>query len=310
MRCRTLLILILLTAPLLQACSSNPATGRRQLSLLSRDQEIALGTEAMPQLITEYGGRHSSNAMQEYVTEIGAAMARHTEAENPTLPWEFTLLDSDIINAFALPGGKVFISRGLMSRFTDEAQLAAVLGHEIGHVTAKHGDERISSAMVLQGISDVAGAIAGQSSSGYAEVIPLIISGTGQGYLLKFSRDQESEADALGVRYMTRAGYDPTGMLDLIQILIDASGGSSQPEILSTHPNPERRHRDVQRLIEKEYADLVNNPQYQRHQNRFRQRAQPILGAAAESGSGERVRLGVLPPAHEWCGVCNGAAQE
>jgi predicted Zn-dependent protease len=122
-----------------------PRDGERQFIALSRSQEIAMGTEAQPQLTEQYGGEVADQIATGYVTEVGQAMAALTEGDYPSLPWEFTLLDSDVINAFALPGGKVFLSRGLAARMRDEAQMAGVIGHEIGHVTARHINDRVVS---------------------------------------------------------------------------------------------------------------------------------------------------------------------
>lgn len=307
MKTRLVIVFTLATAALslLQGCQTNEATGRRQFALLSREEEIQLGTQAMPQLVQEYGGESKSSALRQYVSEIGMTLARETEGDNPDLPWEFTVLESDVINAFALPGGKVFVSRGLMDYFQNEAQLAAVLGHEVGHVTAQHTDERVSHAMVVGGIAEVAGTIAGQSQSAYAQIIPLVVGTGGQGYLLKFGRDQESEADALGVKYMVRAGYSPKGMQQLLEVLIDASGGSSSPEILSTHPNPARRLSEITDLINREYADTLSNPTYRLREDRWEQQAAPHLKRVSGMGTGaDAVRLGILPPAGLWCSHC------
>jgi predicted Zn-dependent protease len=118
-------------------CRYNPATGRSQLLLMSSEDAIALGTESKPALILEYGGEVESAQLRSYVSLVGHSLASLTEADYPQLPWEFTVLDSDVINAFALPGGKVFASRGLLARLDSEAQMAGVLGHEVGHVTAQ-----------------------------------------------------------------------------------------------------------------------------------------------------------------------------
>src|ERR1043165_4828434 len=133
-----------LTAALLSAsligCTKNAATGKSILTLgMSRDQEVSLGTQAMPDVIKEYNGKVENPRLQQYVNDIGKKLAKETESSHPTLPWEFTLLNTAVVNAFALPGGKVFFTRGHAEKLTTEAQMAGVLGHEIGHVTAQHG---------------------------------------------------------------------------------------------------------------------------------------------------------------------------
>lgn len=266
-------------------CSTNEATGRFQFNTMSTSQEISLGTEAMPALTKEYGGVVSDAVLRDYVTGIGLKLARFTEGANPELPWEFTLLDSEVINAFALPGGKVFMTRGLMSQMTNEAQLAGVLGHEIAHVTAQHTDDRIGQAMVISGIAMAAGVATKDSESAWAKVVPLVVGTGGQGYLLKFGRGQESESDKLGMRYMRRAGYDPAGQMQVMQILQNfakEAGGDAPPEWLSTHPYPETRIKRIKHLLATDFKRTQNNPQYGFFEARFQQTARARLDALAK----------------------------
>lgn len=253
-------------------CQVNPATGRTQLRLIPAAEVSKLGIEAKPQLIEEYGGEVPERQLREYVTEVGNRLARHVETEFQDVEWSFIVLDSDVINAFALPGGNVFISRGLLARFDNEAQLAGVLGHEIGHVTGQHVDERISQAVSAELGLSVLGAMTDSQ---------LLLMGaqlaTG-GYQLRFGRGQEIEADELGMRYMTLAGYDPHGMLEVMQVLQAATaGGSQQPEFLSTHPHPETRISTITRLLNREYAYTQDNPEYRKHESRFQRRAASYL---------------------------------
>lgn len=247
-RCRRSLRAILAAACCLliamsAGCSTNPATGKRQLNLLSRSEEIAIGEESMPQLIDTYGGEVPLAGPRAYVREIGHQLARQTEGENPSLPWEFTLLNSDVINAFALPGGKVFITRELVERMDSEAQLAAVLGHEVGHVTARHANEQITNQLIVSGIIVGASVAATQGESDLVKYgVPALVAGGSGLFILKFGRDDELESDRLGMRYLAAAGYDPAAMLDVMRILDEASqGGDRGPEWLSTHPLPRTR---------------------------------------------------------------------
>ncbi len=271
-------------------CTTNPATGRSQFDIISTDEEIAMGAQAAPEMVKEYGGEVKSTELKNYVKSIGARLASLTEADYPDLPWEFFVLDSEVINAFAIPGGKVFVSEGLLMYMTNEAQLAAVLGHEIGHVVAQHVDERLSQTMIAQIGLEVLG---GMSD---AQVVNAGAGLLAQGTLLKFNRDQESESDRLGVKYMVAAGYDPRGMVDLIQILIDSSQGGAPPEILSTHPDPVGRRAAVLDLIEEEYRFAVNNPDYGVNQQQWQQSAARHLptpgqaGASGASAAGEQRR--------------------
>ncbi|MEL7474491.1 MAG: M48 family metallopeptidase [Planctomycetota bacterium] len=324
---KALAALALLASPGLIGCTTNEATGRNQLLAFSRDEEVAIGTEAQPQLVAEYGGEVPDASLRSYVTNIGLDMAQYTEADYASLPWEFTLLDSDVINAFALPGGKVFMSRGLAEKMTNEAQLASVIGHEIGHVTARHTSERVGKAMGLQVLASIAGAAAGYSSSAIvADIVPQIVGAGGQGYLLKFGREQELESDRLGMRYMVRAGYDPKGLEQTMFILKEAAEGARQPEFLSTHPHPESRIEQAQKLIATAYAETQNNPDYKLHEGRYRDRflaRVAMLPPARHQGlDPNRVPIAALALSHDpshhdvdwhdpisWCGVCRANDQ-
>ncbi|NOG54653.1 MAG: M48 family metalloprotease [Planctomycetes bacterium] len=297
-------------------CTTNPATGRSQLNFLKPDQEIALGAEAMPQLVEEYGGVVPDAQLRSYVEQVGMEMMQYTEGDSPDLPWEFTLLDSEVINAFALPGGKVFMSEGLMTMMSNEAQLAGVLGHEIGHVTARHINDRMAQAA---GVS-ILGAIATQvtKDSDYSQLTGVLVGVGGQGYLLKFSRDQELESDRLGMRYMSRAGYDPAGQLQVMQILNEAAQASSSlpPEFLSTHPHPESRIEQVEKLLKTKYASTQNSPEYQMFEERFQRIARPRLDALdrrRDSGQVGSLRAiqdvnAFLAASELWCGTCRAEA--
>ena len=296
---RVLIFSALLTICCMAAgCETNPATGDSQFIAVSSEELTKMGEEAKPEMIKEYGGEVRSPELRRYIEQVGNRLARHVEGEYKNTRWEFITLDSDVINAFALPGGKVFMSRGLLQELKNEAGVAGVLGHEIGHVTGKHIDERISQSMVVEGLASVGGAVAG--SEGLAQIIPTVIGGVGQGYLLKFGRDQESQADELGLKYMTRAGYDPMGMADVMKVLIAASEGNEQWEILSTHPNPKNRLEAIMQQIEKEYAHTQNNPEYRKFDNRFERGALPYLPERRG-----RASLGAVSLHPElWCAHC------
>lgn len=290
-----LVALALTSAATFSGCQANPATGRMQFTPMPAAQVAALGDEAKPQLVHEYGGEHPNAAVRQYVNEVGQSLARHVEPEFADIQWTFTVLDSEIINAFALPGGHVFISRGLLAEFDNEAQLAGVLGHEIGHVTGRHIDERLGQQMAVQGI---VAAVGGLTESQLAVLAAQVATG---GYQLKFGRDQESEADILGVRYMVNAGYDPQGMLQVLEVLQRAAGAGRTPEFLSTHPHPETRIRTVTRLLETDYAHTRNNPQYQLHPQRFQQIA-PQIGSAAGSHPGALAIMAIARGGYTCCG--------
>ena len=269
---RLLVLLLIVSCGAISACKTNPATGRSQLILISADKVSAMGAAAKPELVEQYGGEVESETLRAFVTRVGRRVAAHVEPEYAHIKWEFIVLDSEILNAFALPGGHVFVSRGLLAKFDNEAQVAGVLGHEIGHVTARHVDERLSQVVAAE---FAVGGVGRGTDSQLAVLAARMIS---QGTLLKFNRDQEQEADGLGVKYMTRAKYDPHGMLEVLEVLAEASEGSGKLEILSTHPDPKRRIKTVRGLLAGEYAYTQGDPKYKKQVRRFARDAAPHLG--------------------------------
>lgn len=259
------LVLLLVVA----GCKTNSATGRSQLIGLSIEREIALGAEAQPQFLGQNGGEIPSTEILNYVRGIGAQLASTVEPEYRDLPWEFHVIDSAQINAFALPGGKVFFSRGLMEQMSNEAQLAAVLGHEVGHVTGRHISEKVGqSTAAAVGVAILGGA-ASISDNDYLKVLGVGAQAGSGLYLLKFGRDQESEADALGTRYMAANGWNPVGMLQVMEILGKASKGNQNWEILATHPHPETRFARVEQIIKEDYPNYNDPSAYTFNQDRF-----------------------------------------
>jgi predicted Zn-dependent protease len=268
----TRISLLLLTMFFLTACQVNPSTGRRQLMLFSGDEVAAMGEEAKTSVIQEYGGEVESQALRDYVKRIGADLVEHVEPEYAHLNWEFFTLDTDVANAFALPGGKIFITRGLMENFDNEAQVAGVLGHEIGHVTAKHIDERLSKSVIAEGLLEILRNSTEQE---------LYITGAAlltNGVMLKFSRDDEYEADSQGVKYMTAAGYNPKAMSEVLEVLMGLSAeGGRPPEFLSTHPYPESRVEAIAKLIGEKYEPQAFEGDRNMYPGRFQREAMPHL---------------------------------
>ncbi|MBX3323835.1 MAG: M48 family metallopeptidase [Phycisphaeraceae bacterium] len=296
------------TGLMLAGCSDNPTLGRSQFALLSRAQEIEIGEQAQAQLSEEYGGRVKNEAVQAYLAEVCMSMVAHTEGDWATLPWEFTLLDSPVINAFALPGGKTFMSRGLVEKLSNEAELAFIMGHEIGHVTARHGNTRISQQIGASVLLVGAGVAAQGSDSEVVRAgVPAVI-GAGTGlYLLRYGRNQESESDALGMRYMVRAGYNPLGARGAMQVLADLSQGSERgAEMFATHPHPERRVADINERIKKHYSAMVDDPAYEFHEDRFRARMLRPLAMLPRSGAWDQGFA--LHETATWCGLCAAEA--
>ncbi len=228
-------LLVLPLALITATCATNPVTGRRELSLVSESQEIELGKEGAAEAVRTMG-LVGNAAVSSYVTSLGMGIAK--ASERPNLPWSFTVVDDPTVNAFALPGGPVFVTRGILTYMTSEAELVSVLGHEIGHITAKHSVNQISRAQVAQ-LGLGVGMIVSPELQKFGDV-----ASQGLGVLfLKFSRDHETQADELGFKYMLKAGYDPHEMGKMFQTLDRLSGtsGRGTPEWLSTHPDPGNR---------------------------------------------------------------------
>lgn len=252
-----------------QGCSTNPATGKSQLNAVSARREISLGAEAAPGFLKEYGGEVGSVSLLRYVSELGGRLA--AVSERPDLPWEFHVVDSEVINAFALPGGKVFVSRGLLSKLDNEAQLAGVLGHEVGHVTAQHIGQQMTQAMIIQGVAVGLGVAGEITDREWLKVLGVGSSVGGTVYLLSFGRDQELEADALGVRYMAKLGYNPVGQLQVMEILAKEASGGSMPEFLSTHPLPTTRIERLKKLIRGNYPNYEDPAAYRYNFEQFKE---------------------------------------
>lgn len=191
------------------ACTTNPATGEQSFTaFMSAEEEKRVGAEEHPKITAQFGGEYTEGSLDDYVDELGVKLLR--VSETPNEDFTFTVLDSDVVNAFALPGGYVYVSRGLVALAENEAELAGVLGHEIGHVTARHSAQRYSSAVAANiglSIIGIIGSVAGVPS-GANDLLSTGATAVLQGY----SREQELQADMLGVRYLSRAGYDPDAM--------------------------------------------------------------------------------------------------
>jgi predicted Zn-dependent protease len=238
---RRLLALSLLLA--LSACVHNPVTGRRQFSLVSQKDEIEIGQQGA-QDVRQSIGLLPNPQLQEYVGQVGKSLA--AKSERPNLPWSFQVLDDPTVNAFALPGGPIFVTRGILAHMNSEAELAAVLGHEIGHVTARHSAGQLTRAQLAQ-LGLGLGMVLSPDLAKYGE---LASAGLGL-LLLKYGRDAETQADELGLRYMLNERYDPREMVDLFQMLSRVSGeeGGRLPTWLSTHPNPGDRLKETQQRL-------------------------------------------------------------
>lgn len=221
------------------ACAVNPVTGKKQLSFMSESQEIALGAQNDPIIVQQYG-LYENEALQKFINEKGAEMV--AVSHRPNLKFTFRILDSPVVNAFALPGGYVYFTRGILGHFNNEAEFAGVLGHEIGHVTARHSAEQYTNQILSQ-VLLIGGLIVSKELRTFANEAQ-----TALGLLsLKYSRDNESQSDELGVAYSSKIGYDARKMAHFFRTLksMSADAGGEIPTFLSTHPDPADRERKV-----------------------------------------------------------------
>jgi predicted Zn-dependent protease len=232
----------------------NPITGKTQAIALSPKQEVALGLSTAPRMAQQFGGPDSDAEGQSLVRSVGEKLVRSGPAASTPYEYKFTLLaDRRTINAFALPGGPIFITRALYDKLGNEAQLAGVLGHEIGHVVGRHSAEKLAQARLGQ---TIVGAVGVATSDGYnrrgnagyaaAAIVNKMLQ-------LSYSREDESQSDTLGVRFMSEAGYDPRALIEVMEILKRASGGKSRSEFMSSHPDPGNRAQAIRAEIQQRY---------------------------------------------------------
>lgn len=250
-RCAVVIALIIFLS-----CARNPVTGKREISLMSTEQEIAIGKESHPSVVATMG-LYENKTLQDFMNEKGKAMAKISH--RPDLPYQFYIVDSPVVNAFAVPGGYVYFTRGILAHFNNEAEFAGVLGHEIGHITARHAarsqKSQLLSTLALIGGAVLAPQVVGQNIEALQQGLGLLS--------LKYSRDHESESDKLGVEYSSKIGYDAHEMADFFNTLkrISENSGQAVPQFMSTHPDPGNRYSRVHELA-KEYQ-AQNPAQYQ-----------------------------------------------
>jgi len=258
---------------------------------ISEEKEIEIGRESHLQFEQESGGRYPDAQVQSYVNGVGMNVARY--AGRPNLPWQFTVLNSKQVNAFAVPGGYIYITQGLLFQMENEAMLAGVLGHESAHIAHRHSVRQIQKSQQAQGLSTVVGIVGGLFGYGWAgDVTNVAASLT----LLSYSRGQEKESDVSGLKYMVQASYNPEGMVQTMAVLQKASGGGKGggTEFLSSHPNPGNRLEYLTDIIKKKYASYaqtgkVGAEEFQRNVLSRRPR-----------------EVAVLPPLQleGWCALC------
>lgn len=249
-RCRAAAVLLALgVAASVAACAQAPVTGRKQLILLPESQAEQMGVDAYTKIKADKGVSDDPKYTTPVVT-IGKRIA--AVSGQPNLPWEFTVLKDDEPNAFALPGGKVGVNTGLFKVAKTDAQLAAVMAHEVGHAIARHSAERVTRQAIVQFGTQAIGAR-------YPAMTDILAQASTLGLILPFSREQEAEADQIGLMMMARAGYDPRAAIELWKNF-EAAGGSRPPEFLSTHPSPGSRIDNLNAIMPKALAEYQRSP--------------------------------------------------
>ena len=265
----------------LTACGTpvvNPVTGQTERTVMTEQDEIAEGKKGHAEVLKQYSALDDAR-LQAYVSDIGLRLAR--QSQRPNLPWTFTVLDSTEINAFALPGGYVYVTRGIMAYLDSEADLAGVIGHEIGHVTARHGAQRATkqqNAGLAAVLGTVLGVVAeGMGVNGAAQAAGQISQAAAAGYVASYSREQESQSDELGAAYLAKVGYNPQNMVDVITVLKSQeryaadqarAAGQSAPannNWLASHPSNDKRLADITAIAAK-YQGQFGDDQRKRYQ--------------------------------------------
>ena len=224
---------------------TNEYTGKKQSITLTTDEEIAIGLQSAPTMAQQHGGLYPDQKAQDLVDEIGNRLVNYSIAKKTPYRYDFHLLrDPETINAFALPGGQIFITYALYSKLENEDQLAGVLGHEIGHVVGRHSAERMAKQGLTQGI--ISGVMVG-ADGGAGQMAAMIANVIN----MKYGRGDELESDELGVKFMIESGYQPEEMIGVMKILKAATGPNRTPEFQSTHPDPENRIEKIREAIQK-----------------------------------------------------------
>lgn len=277
----------LAAAGLVSGCAANPVTGRSQLMLMSEQEEIQIDRRNSPyQLSSDYGVTQDQ-ALQAYVAQVGQGLA--ALSHRPRMPYRFNVVNATYINAYAFPGGTICATRGILLRLNDEAELASLLGHELGHVNARHTAAQMSQAMLTQALVGGAAAIVGSQAGALGDLTAQLGSIGAGALLASYSRDNEREADDLGLRYMVAAGYEPRGFVGLMEMLrsLNKQNPNAVQLLFSTHPMSEERYRDALDAVDTRYPRSSGAL----HRERYRDQTaglRRIRGAVEAMQNGEK----------------------
>lgn len=236
----------------------NEVTQENQRIAYTVEEEIALGLQAAPEVAQQFGGLYQDEQVQAQIDALGQRLVEQSQAGDTDYQFDFHVLaDPQTINAFALPGGQVFITAGLLNIMETEGEIAGVLAHEIVHVVGRHSSEQIAKAQLTEGLAGAAAAVLYDPENPESATAAQLAMLAGQLVTMKYGRDDELQSDRVGVRIMAEAGYDPRSMVSVMQKLGEASQGQRPPEFMSTHPSPENRIEQINQAIAEEFPDGV-----------------------------------------------------
>lgn len=278
-------------AGLLVGCAIDPVTGKRQLMLVSEEQEIHIDQQYSPMQFSADYGAVQDTRLNEYVDQTGKEMAARSHRLN--MPYSFRVVNANYVNAYAFPGGSIACTRGILLSLDNEAELAALLGHELGHVNARHTAEQMSKGMLTQAVVGGISAVAGTQGGAYGQLASQV-GMIGAGALLaSYSRDNEREADALGMEYMVRTGYSPEGMIGLMDMLRSLSKDkpSTIELMFATHPMSDERYRTAVERSQSEYKSAENLPLYRERYMDNTAKLRTLKGAIEEMQKGEKLMM-------------------
>lgn len=275
-------------AGLMSGCATNPVTGKQQLMLLSEDQEIQIDKKNSPHQFSADYGKVQDKALNNYINNTGKKMAAHTHRAN--MPYSFRAVNATYVNAYAFPGGSIAVTRGILLSLENEAELAALLGHELGHVNARHTAQQMSKGVLTQAVVGGISVLAGTQGGMYGQLASQLGTISAGALLASYSRDNEREADALGMRYMVRTGYGSQGFIGLMDLL--QSLGKHKPNAMelmfATHPMSEERYKTAVNTANTKYKSAQKQPLYRERymDNTVRLRAKK--GAIEEMQKGDK----------------------
>lgn len=271
----------------LTGCATDPVTGKKAFVMMGKEEEIALDKQHSPHQFSEDYGVSQDAGLNQYVAEVGKRMAG--KSHRPDMPYRFQAVNANYVNAYAFPGGSIAATRGILLEVESEDELAALVGHEIGHVNARHFAERQAQSTLLEIVAATASVAAASKKPQYGELAQLIGSLGGGALLAHYSRDNEREADALGMEYMSKAGYNPEGMADLMEMLDSQS--KAKPNALelmfATHPMSSERLATTRHSLQTTYRDTTRKPRLRERHMDHTARLRSIKPAIAEEQKGE-----------------------